>query len=97
MQLHLRNDRATGTRLTRVSNTDAIQMLVSDEYITPTPSKSHPPVRDDCGDVFLANEGAVPEDGHFYANLIDTARNNIAVRRCVYEAAKGGTDCDGEL
>ncbi|KAF2161544.1 hypothetical protein M409DRAFT_27942 [Zasmidium cellare ATCC 36951] len=46
--------------------------------------------RDDCGDVVLANDGALPDDGYFYADLIDTSRNNIAVGRCVYETAPGG-------
>ncbi|KXT14302.1 hypothetical protein AC579_8415 [Pseudocercospora musae] len=41
-------------------------------------------LRDDCGDVALKN-GRIPDDGFFYGDLIDTAKNNIAVGRCVYE------------
>ncbi|CAK4033224.1 Hypothetical predicted protein [Lecanosticta acicola] len=44
--------------------------------------------RDDCGDAAL-KFNKLPEDGFFYADLIDTAKNNIAVGRCVYEAAAG--------
>lgn len=40
----------------------------------------------------LANDGVMPPDGFFYADLIDTARNNIAVGRCVYEGMEG-VDC----
>lgn len=47
-----------------------------------------PDTRDDCGDAALRDD-KLPEDGFFYADLIDTAKNNIAVGRCVYEAAAG--------
>lgn len=51
--------------------------------------------RDDCGDIALADK-KLPSDGVFYSDLIDTARQNIAVGRCVYEQAKGGEiDCPG--
>lgn len=46
--------------------------------------------RDDCGDVALRRE-ALAEDGFFYAGLIDTAKNNAPVGRCVYEVAQNGT------
>lgn len=46
--------------------------------------------RDDCGDVALRRDD-LAEDGYFYAGLIDTNNNNIAVGRCVYEVAQNGT------
>lgn len=46
-------------------------------------------LRDDCGDAAL-KKGKIPDDGFFYGDLIDTAKNNIAVGRCVYESPKDG-------
>lgn len=51
--------------------------------------------RDDCGDDALKNN-KLPDDGFFYANLLDTAKNNVQVGRCVYEAAKGQEDCPAD-
>lgn len=43
--------------------------------------------RDDCGDKAL-KDSKFPEDGYFYGNLINTAKNSIQVGRCVYEVEK---------
>ncbi|KAI5366143.1 hypothetical protein Slin14017_G037830 [Septoria linicola] len=59
------------------------------------PSSFRINTRDDCGDAALKNN-TLPANGFFYGDLIDTAQNNIAVGRCVYEADPDGQEkCTG--